>query len=834
VIGGHRHVELVGSDGRGAIVLDAGGGDAWSPVWSPDGSRIAFLSSRLGRVSLFVSTLTGSAVHVGSPAGMDAQPSWSADGSRLAFASTLAGDTDVWVVGVTGAGLARLTTSADAESSPSWAPDSSRIVYARNGGQPGVWTIRPDGGGAAPLWSTSGLVGRTRWSPGGARIAFIGPGCADGKHAVHVMDADGSDGFRLACGSLLTDSSESWSPDGTRILFIRSGRIDGQLYRRDAVAITATRRTYTSRVGFVSPVWAPDGVDIAGVDPATDVAAARPLGANRRVIHPSSHVLGQAISWQPLTCTSTGTGGADRLLGTPGNDVICALRGNDRVGVGDGSDTLSGGYDLDTLDLSSLGSGATAGLVRGAVNYGATLISGFESITGSAHADLLNGDDFRNEISGGSGDDRISGGPGRDRLIGGHGNDVVNGRDGRLGDLVAGGPGSDICFSDRGDTRASCAPPLSSLHTHTVPWLTLRQLSSCFYVSAPPGLWPLVHKLARHPVRSGLNDPRSSSFAHFGVDIEAANRASAYAMNGGTILANIRRGTWDESFRIQRYFYYHVNLPSGRGDGSYIAQGGALGPVNRVMKHVHISETTTRCRLVDPRRPTGVLRDPANTERPLISTVSAYAATPAAYAPFNMHHPGSDPSKRLSLGFLHGIVDLRATVADIPKHRTTYAPQQQMMVAGIRSYLAPVGHPYATVGRVKVPLRGAGVIPRTAFFHVYARPTKYVAVCEYNNTLPCDIHLVLHAAGLGFETRGVPNGDYQYCVTAVTIRNVAGIRCTPVTIWNAKPSIGSNATVTLPTPVISQRVKDEYACLNAAPSSRLAHTCTPPPDGDRP
>ena len=384
----------------------------------------------------------------------------------------------------------------------------------------------------------------------------------------------------------------------------------------------------------------------------------------------------------------------------------------------------------------------------------------------------------------------MTGGPGRDRLDGGYGDDSLNARDHHGGDVLNGGPGVDTCTGDAGDVRQSCVPPIGTLATRSVRWLSLSGLSRCFYAPSASGTWPLALRYSTHPVRSALNDPRGGVLAHFGVDIEAPDKASTYAIVGGAIVGDIRRGTWDEAFRIGRYAYYHVNLPSGRGDGSYVIQGGLLGHIHPGMRHVHVSEIAPGCGLVDPPRPTGVLRDHANVEAPAIRiTVSIRGCERSARTVSHgavLSEP--DLAPHLYLTNLHGVVDFRSSVTDTPTHRTTYAPQQPMMVAGVRSYLSPVGHPFLRVGPAIVALRGSTIIPPSRYFHVMARGTRYDAACEYNRTRPCLIHLILHVAGGGFNTTTVPNGDYRYCVTAVTIANHAAIRCTNVTIFNAPRS----------------------------------------------
>ena len=113
---------------------------ATAQQWSPDSSRVLFLSSGKALVpgdndnvpDLFVKTLAdGSILRVANGAEIfDGQ--WSSDGSRIAFTSGSSLDeADVFLVGANGAGITALTTDGNSWG-PSWAPAGDRIAFASN------------------------------------------------------------------------------------------------------------------------------------------------------------------------------------------------------------------------------------------------------------------------------------------------------------------------------------------------------------------------------------------------------------------------------------------------------------------------------------------------------------------------------------------------------------------------------------------------------------------------------------------------------------------------------------------------------------------------------
>jgi Tol biopolymer transport system component len=134
-----------------------------APQFSPDGTRIAFVSERSGHSEIWVCNSDGlSPVKLTSFHGpVVITPRWSPDGGRIAFDSDAAGGNfDIWVIGADGGKPVPMTTHPASDGIPSWSHDGRWIYFdsARTGEQQ-VWKMPADGGEAIQLTRDGG------WAP---------------------------------------------------------------------------------------------------------------------------------------------------------------------------------------------------------------------------------------------------------------------------------------------------------------------------------------------------------------------------------------------------------------------------------------------------------------------------------------------------------------------------------------------------------------------------------------------------------------------------------------------------------------------------------------------
>ena len=187
------------------------------PAWSPDGTRLAFASTRFDNRTYDIAVMdaaTSGVRRVTGDTAFENHPMWWPDGRSLVFSSEHEGTQAVFRWAFDTAELTRLSPRPERALMPAPAPDGRRVAFTM-GTPDGLQIAELDLASKNPRQLTRGPAGaaRPRWSPDGTRLAYVrfGPGGS----SIEILEVATGQSRSLVVAGMASLAEPAWSPDGT-------------------------------------------------------------------------------------------------------------------------------------------------------------------------------------------------------------------------------------------------------------------------------------------------------------------------------------------------------------------------------------------------------------------------------------------------------------------------------------------------------------------------------------------------------------------------------------------------------------------------------------------
>jgi len=247
-------LQVADADGYGAQSVLQSNEPIISPSWSPDGTRLAYVSFEQKKPVVYVQSLTtGTRRAVANFWGSNSAPAWSPDGRRLAVVLTKDGGSQIYLIGADGGEPVRITRSSAIDTEPNFSPDGQLLLFTSDrGGSPQIYGMPASGGEARRLTFEGTYNVSPRFNPDGKSFTFIQRN--GGRFNVAVQDLTSRQVQVLTEGSL--DESPTFAPNGRMILYATEVRGRGILAAVSSDGRVKQRLTVDA--GDVrEPAWGP-------------------------------------------------------------------------------------------------------------------------------------------------------------------------------------------------------------------------------------------------------------------------------------------------------------------------------------------------------------------------------------------------------------------------------------------------------------------------------------------------------------------------------------------------------------------------------------------------